>query len=134
MGREESSGWGTHVYLWWIHFDIWQNQYNIVKLKNKIIKKKKNSQRKRIFPVSGPCTWAEERLVGVLSCREEGRNVRRVWGSRQERLSGLLAFLKQCLRAEIERTLWNCKPLEYQRLYSEAQGLTKGREIKRATN
>ena len=23
-------------YLWWIHFDIWQNQYNIVKLKNKI--------------------------------------------------------------------------------------------------
>ena len=34
--REEGSGWGTHVYLWWIHFDIWQNQYNIVKLKNKI--------------------------------------------------------------------------------------------------
>ena len=34
--REESSGWGTHVYLWWIHFDIWQNQYNIVKFKNKI--------------------------------------------------------------------------------------------------
>ena len=32
---EEGSGWGTHVYLWWIHFDIWQNQYNIVKLKNK---------------------------------------------------------------------------------------------------
>ena len=25
--REEGSGWGTHVYLWWIHFDIWQNQY-----------------------------------------------------------------------------------------------------------
>ena len=23
--REESSGWGTHVYLWRIHFDIWQN-------------------------------------------------------------------------------------------------------------
>ena len=36
MGREEGSGWGTHVYLWWIHVDIWQNQYNIVKLKNKI--------------------------------------------------------------------------------------------------
>ena len=30
------SGWGTRVYLWWIHVDIWQNQYNIVKLKNKI--------------------------------------------------------------------------------------------------
>ena len=41
--REEGSGWGTHVYLWRIHFDIWQNQYNIVKLKNKIkLKKKKN--------------------------------------------------------------------------------------------
>ena len=23
--REEGSGWGTRVYLWWIHFDIWQN-------------------------------------------------------------------------------------------------------------
>ena len=22
---EEGSGWGTQVYLWWIHFDIWQN-------------------------------------------------------------------------------------------------------------
>ena len=38
MGREEGGGFrmGTHVYLWQIHFDIWQNQYNIVKLKNKI--------------------------------------------------------------------------------------------------
>ena len=32
--REEGSGWGTQVYLWRIHFDIWQNQYNIVKFKN----------------------------------------------------------------------------------------------------
>ena len=31
----------THVYLWRIHFDIWQNQYNSVKFKNKI-KKNKN--------------------------------------------------------------------------------------------
>ena len=37
--REEGSGWGTHVYLWHIHFDIWQNQYTIVKL-NKIKLKK----------------------------------------------------------------------------------------------
>ena len=44
--REEGSGWGTHVYLWWIHFDIWQNQYNIVKFKNKIkLKKKKKSEQ-----------------------------------------------------------------------------------------
>ena len=33
---EEGSGWGPRVYLWRIHVDIWQNQYNIVKLKNKI--------------------------------------------------------------------------------------------------
>ena len=36
--REEGSGWGTRVYLWQIHFYIRQNQYNIVKLKNKIKK------------------------------------------------------------------------------------------------
>ena len=23
--REEGSGWGTHIYLWRIHFDMWQN-------------------------------------------------------------------------------------------------------------
>ena len=43
--REEGSGWGTHVYLWRIHVDIWQNQYNIVKLKNKRKKKKKISEK-----------------------------------------------------------------------------------------
>ena len=47
--REEGSGWGTHVYLWQIHFDIWQNQYNFVKLnkvkfkKNLFLRKKKIS-------------------------------------------------------------------------------------------
>ena len=31
-GREVGggSGWGTRVYLWRIHIDVWQNQYNIV--------------------------------------------------------------------------------------------------------
>ena len=33
--REEGSGWGTRVCLWQIHFDVWQNQYNIVKFKEK---------------------------------------------------------------------------------------------------
>ena len=37
---------GEHVYtcgrfMWRIHVDIWQNQYNIVKLKNKIKEKEK---------------------------------------------------------------------------------------------
>ena len=33
MGREVGGGFmmGTHVYPWWIHVDVWQNQYNIVK-------------------------------------------------------------------------------------------------------
>ena len=29
--REGGSGRGTCVYLWQIHVDVWQNQYNIVK-------------------------------------------------------------------------------------------------------
>ena len=46
--REEGSGWGTCVYLWQIHVDIWQNQYNIVKLKNKI-KLKKEIKKKKVL-------------------------------------------------------------------------------------
>ena len=45
--RKKGSGWGTHVYLWWIHLDIWQNQYNIVKFKNKIKFKKKKERKKK---------------------------------------------------------------------------------------
>ena len=47
MGREEGGGFrmGTHVYLWRIHFDIWQNQCNIVKLKTKIKFKKKEKNK-----------------------------------------------------------------------------------------
>ena len=44
--REEGSGWGTHVCLWRIHVDIWQNQYNIVKVQNKIRLKKKKGKPK----------------------------------------------------------------------------------------
>ena len=28
---EGGSGWEAHVHPWWIHVDVWQNQYNIVK-------------------------------------------------------------------------------------------------------
>jgi len=59
MGREEGSGWGTRVYLWWIHVDIWQNQYNIVKLKNKIKKKNKvvkEKKKKESFLISPCCS------------------------------------------------------------------------------
>ena len=47
--REEGSGWGTHVYLWRIHFG--QNQYNIVKFKNKIKFKKKGGGGRKVIPV-----------------------------------------------------------------------------------
>ena len=33
------------VYLWQIHVDIWQNQYNIVKLKNKVKKENKKNEK-----------------------------------------------------------------------------------------
>ena len=60
MGREEGSGWGTHVYLWRIHFDIWQNQYSIVKFKNKIKKKKAECWRIDAFEL-----WCWRRLLRV---------------------------------------------------------------------
>ena len=52
--KTQTTGWGTRVYLWRIHFDIWQNQYNIVKLKNKIKLKKKNKKTK-------PVLWDNQR-------------------------------------------------------------------------
>ena len=58
--REEGSGWGTQVYLWQIHFDIWQNQYNIVKFKNKIKlekKKKLNIQKTKIMAFGPITSW-----------------------------------------------------------------------------
>ena len=60
--REEGSGQGTHVYLWQIHFDIWQNQYNIVKL-NKIKLKKKNIK-----------IHAEAAIVGIFETVIQRRN------------------------------------------------------------
>ena len=52
--REEGSGWGTHVNLWRIHFDIWQNQYNIIKFKNKIKFKKRKRNLESLIAVGGP--------------------------------------------------------------------------------
>ena len=49
---EEGSGWGTCVYLWRIHVDIWQNQYNIVKLKIIFLNKKIKTFEKSILPSS----------------------------------------------------------------------------------
>ena len=30
-GERGGSGCGAHVHPWWIHVNVWQNQYNIVK-------------------------------------------------------------------------------------------------------
>ena len=61
--REEGSGWGTHVYLWQIHLDIWQNQYNIVKFKNKIKKRIRLQCRRPQFDSSvGKIRWRRDRL------------------------------------------------------------------------
>ena len=40
---EWGSGLGTHVHPWWIHVNVWQNQYSIVK-QNKVKRKKKRKQ------------------------------------------------------------------------------------------
>ena len=42
-GRRVQDG-EPRVCLWWIHFDIWQNQHSIVKFKNKIKFKKKRKK------------------------------------------------------------------------------------------
>ena len=54
--REEGLGWGTRVYLWRIHFNIWQNQYNIVKFKNKIKLKKKKKKKSSVY-LGGICWY-----------------------------------------------------------------------------
>ena len=30
-GEGGGRGWGARVHPWWIHVDVWQNQYSIVK-------------------------------------------------------------------------------------------------------
>ena len=62
--REEGSGWGTRVYLWQIHVDIWQNQYNIVKLK-----KKKNTGVGCHFLLQG-IFLTQGLNPGLLHCRQ----------------------------------------------------------------
>ena len=49
---------GTHVHLWWIHVNVWQNQYSIVK-QNKVKQNKttttttKNVKKKKEGPGLG---------------------------------------------------------------------------------
>ena len=71
--KEEGSGWGTHAYLWRIHFDIRQNQYNIVKFKNKIKLKKKStcsdfSCRPQITPKKKKNQYMYRRAILLVLC------------------------------------------------------------------
>ena len=59
---KEGSGWGTHVYLWRIHVDIWQNQYNIVKLNKIKFKKKKFAKETRVLKM-GRAVTGHKRLT-----------------------------------------------------------------------
>ena len=51
--REEGSGWGAHVYLWWIRFDVWQNSYSISGLKIKFKRKKRQNEQEIFDKKSG---------------------------------------------------------------------------------
>ena len=64
--REERSGWGTHVYLWRIHFDIWQNLYNYVKFKHKIKLEKKI--KKKDTKISTVYFLHSDILISLDSC------------------------------------------------------------------
>ena len=78
--REEGSGWGTHVCLWWIHFDIWQKQYNIVKFKNKINNKIKGRKNKKKKEKKIP--WMEELGAGSYP-----------WGHKESGMTEQLHFI-----------------------------------------
>ena len=67
MGREEGGGFGTHVYLWQIHFDIWQNQYNIVKLKNKIKLKKRKKRITKKCSFRHQLDTHSQRIITTIS-------------------------------------------------------------------
>ena len=72
--REEGSGWGTHVCLRRIHFDIWQNQYNIIKFKNKIKSKKKKKRRRSSLQCRGLLEKGVESLGEEDPLEESTRN------------------------------------------------------------
>ena len=60
MGREEGLGGGTRVYLWQIHFDIWQNQYNSVKLNKTKLKQKEVCKGDKSLEDGENSNWPSE--------------------------------------------------------------------------
>ena len=109
--REEGSGWGTCVYLWHIHVDIWQNQYNIVKLKNK--KNKRNTSVNDGKPVSDGKhfrKWGVHMNNQELCLVRKALSVyRRIYRSRWEWKQGdhlgSLFSIKETIRAPTRATI-----------------------------
>jgi len=73
-GREEGSGWGTRVYLWRIHVDVSQNQYNIIKLKNKIKFKEKKQNKTKGLPHLMSNTMIKLNQISIISLPLSRRN------------------------------------------------------------
>ena len=77
--RDEGSGWGTCVCLWQIHVDIWQNQYNIVKFKNKIKLKKKIPHHKEINFILIRATKWSPYWIKIIHTNAALQNIRTMW-------------------------------------------------------
>ena len=98
--REEGSGWGTCVYLWRIHVDIWQNQYNIVKLKNKI-----NRQQ----PTRLPLPWDSPGKNTGVGCHF------------------LLQCMKVKMKVKSFSCVWLCDPMDCSLPSSSVHGIFPGK-------
>ena len=89
--REEGSGWGTRIYLWCIHVNIWQKQYNIVKLKKKIKFKKMWVKLPQPWGISLICL-----KVKVKAALSRARHFASQWpvhGILQDRIPEWVAYL-----------------------------------------
>ena len=94
--REEGSGWGTHVYLWQIHFDIWQNQYNIVKLNKIKLKKKERKLDLSQLCWTGVLGFAWILSISLLLYRMTIKNKNKQTKKQNKKLAGL-QFLKMSI-------------------------------------
>ena len=67
--REGGSGWGTHVNPWLIHVSVWQKplqcckviSLQLIKINEKILKKRRKSERKTPIQYSNAYIWNLER-------------------------------------------------------------------------
>ena len=65
-GQEGGSGLGSHEHPWWIHVDVWQNQYSIVK-QNRV--KFKKFRKKEKYDQKGKKKERKSKNKGILCWR-----------------------------------------------------------------